>query len=129
MTFEKIKRKSLIVWLYTLKNWKQLKKFGTLHHLSEKLKYAVLYVTDAHLDKAIQDLNSLNFVREVEVSYRDDIDMTFKDAIPNRIDPDLKAEEKDDDKSMAEFFKGLAQELDQKDSDVEAPQESTVEED
>ncbi|MGF3142177.1 YlbG family protein [Facklamia sp. P13064] len=110
MTFEAVKRKSLVVWLYSLKQWKQLRKYGTVHYLSERLKYAIMYVNDSQLDETLSSLRKLNFVRELEVSYRDDIDMTFKDAIKDRIDPDLKAEE-EEEVSFDEFFKDLAQEI------------------
>ncbi|MCR8969253.1 YlbG family protein [Facklamia sp. 7083-14-GEN3] len=110
MTFETVKRKSIVVWLYTLKQWKQLRKYGTVHYLSERLKYAIVYVNDSQIDETLTSLRNLNFVREVEVSYRDDIDMTFKNAIKDRIDPDLKSDE-EEDVSFDEFFKDLAQEI------------------
>lgn len=118
MEFEMMKRKSLIVWLYTLKQWKQLQGLGTVHFVSRRLKYVVLYVNEAHLDQVMKQLKDLNFVREVELSHRDDIDMTFKDAIPDRIDPDRRTDELKEDEDFNTFFKGLANSLEQKETDV-----------
>lgn len=116
MTFNIVKRKSLIVWLYTLKQLKQLNKYGSIHHFSENLKYAVLYVNHSQWETIRDELKKLNFVREVEISHRDEIDMTFKNAIPNRIDPDLKQAEATE-QTMEDFFKDLAQEIDHKETD------------
>lgn len=123
MEFEMIKRKSLIVWLYTLKHWKKLQGLGTVHYISRKLKYAVLYVNDAHLEEVMKQLKALNFVRDVEVSYRDDIDMTFKDAIPDRIDPDRRTDKEAEDEDFNSFFKGLAYSLEQKNDESEVGQD------
>ena len=40
------------------------------------------------MSNIIDTLEQYHFVRKVETSHRDDIDMTFKDAIPNRKDVD-----------------------------------------
>lgn len=119
MTFEMLERQSITVWLYTLKQWKQLRKFGNIHYISQRMKYAILYVNKQGLEKTMEDLEKLNFVRSVELSHRKDIDMTFKDAIPNRIDPDLKEEPEETEADLEDFFKGLAQELDEKRIDKE----------
>lgn len=92
MEFKMVKRKELIVWLYSLKQVKNIRKYGHVHYISDRLRYVVLYVNANQVDQVTQQLNRLHFVRKVEGSMRDDIDMTFKDAIPNRKDPDLKPE-------------------------------------
>ncbi|MBG9981005.1 YlbG family protein [Facklamia sp. DSM 111018] len=119
MPFEILERQSITVWLYTLKQWKQLRKFGNIHYISHRMKYAVLYVNQQNLDKVIEELEKLNFVRSIELSHRKEIDMTFKDAIPNRIDPDLKEALEESEEDLEDFFKGLAQELDEKRIDKE----------
>lgn len=91
MHFEKIERQSLMVWLYTLKHLKTVRKYGAIHYISNRLKYVVLYVNKDQADKVMQELKKYHFVRNVEPSYRDTIDMTFKDAIPNRKDRDRQA--------------------------------------
>ena len=101
-SFNKQPRTGLIVWLYTLKHQRDLRKYGYIHYMSQPLKYAVLYVNTEEAEQAIQRLNKLFYVRQVEYSHRDDIDVTFKDTIPNRIDPDL-AKETDDEEEVSVF--------------------------
>lgn len=90
MEFFRVKRHGLIVWLYTLKQVKNIRKFGHIQYISNRMRYVVLYVNESDKDQVIQSLNRLHFVRKVEESYRDTIDMTWKDAIPNRKDRDLQ---------------------------------------
>lgn len=89
MEFEPIERQALVVYLYTLKQLKNIRKFGHVHFVSERLRYVILYVNRDEQEDIIDKLKKLHFVQKVEVSYRDDIDMTWKDAIPNRKDKDL----------------------------------------
>ena len=44
--FEITKRRGLIVWVYSLKQLKNLKKFGLLHYVSRRMKYVVLYLNE-----------------------------------------------------------------------------------
>ncbi|HFI0463690.1 TPA: YlbG family protein [Streptococcus suis] len=90
MTFYRVKRHGLIVWLYTLKQLKHIRKFGHVQFISKRLRYVVLYVNESDKDETIAKLNKLHFVQKVEESYRDQIDMTWKDAIPNRKDRDIE---------------------------------------
>ena len=92
MEFELIERQALVVWLYTLKQVKNIRKYGHVHFISNRLRYVILYVNRDEQDEIIEKLNKLHFVQKVEVSYRDDIDMTWKDAIPNRKDKDILQE-------------------------------------
>ena len=119
MTFKKIERQSLIVSCYSLRQWKQLRKFGIVHYVSQRLKYVVLYINKDQTDKILPAIERLNFVREVELSYRDDIDMTFKNAIANRVDPDAqeRVEEDSERTDYQEFFKEIAESIDPKKSD------------
>ncbi|EKB53442.1 YlbG family protein [Facklamia hominis] len=119
MTFKKIERQSLIVSCYSLRQWKQLRKFGIVHYVSQRLKYVVLYINKDQTDKILPAIERLNFVREVELSYRDDIDMTFKNAIANRVDPDAQERVVEDPErtDYQEFFKEIAESIDPKKSD------------
>lgn len=92
MEFELIERQALVVWLYTLKQVKNIRKYGHVHFISNRLRYVILYVNRDEQDEIIEKLNKLHFVQKVEISYRDDIDMTWKDAIPNRKDKDILQE-------------------------------------
>ena len=75
------KRRGLIVWVYSLKQLKNLRRFGLIHFVSHKMKYVVLYVNEENVDEVIQKVNRLHFVRRVEMSFRPDIEMNFADKI------------------------------------------------
>ncbi len=50
---EQQERQALVVWLYTLKPIKQLKKFGNIHYISKRLKYIYLYVVEDEVESVI----------------------------------------------------------------------------
>lgn len=111
MSFEIIPRQSLIVWLYTLKHLKSIRKHGHIHYISKKLKYVVLYVNADQIDQTKEQLERYHFVRKVDNTFRDDIDMTFKDSIPNRIDPNLK-NSVEEEQDYSAFISNVAASLD-----------------
>lgn len=76
-----IERQALIIWLYSTKNIKKLRKHGYIYYISRRMKYAVMYVNKNEAEEIKKEISAYFFVREVEFSYRDDIDMTFKNAI------------------------------------------------
>lgn len=74
-------RRCLIVWVYSLKQMKTLKKYGVIHYVSRRLKYVVIYMNEADIEKSEEKLNGLYFVRKVDRSYRPDIEMNFSEKI------------------------------------------------
>lgn len=70
-------RQGIIVWVYSLKHMKTLKKQGLIHYVSKRMKYVVLYVNRSEVEALEKKLNSFHFVRKVERSYRTDINMNF----------------------------------------------------
>lgn len=107
---EFIERQALIIWLYSNKNIKSLRKHGYIHYISRRMKYVVMYVDKAEAEQVAQQIMSYYFVRDVEFSYRDDIDMTFEHSIePNEgvmIEEDLLLPEDD-----GSFFEKIAQSI------------------
>lgn len=83
MNFELTKRQGIIVWVYTLRQIKNLKRFGYIHYVSNRLKYVVMYVDQGEVKDKMERLNSLHYVRKVEISHRPEIDMTFEHALEN----------------------------------------------
>ncbi len=75
------KRRGIIVWVYSLKQLKTLKRYGLVHFVSRKMKYVVLYVNEETVEEVQEKLQTLHFVRQVERSYRPDIEMNFADRI------------------------------------------------
>ncbi|OQM46333.1 hypothetical protein B6A27_06820 [Anoxybacillus sp. UARK-01] len=72
------KRQGIIVWLYSLKHSKHLRKFGNIHYVSKRLKYAVLYCNMEEADVLMKKIASLPFVKKVEPSYRPFLKMEFE---------------------------------------------------
>lgn len=72
------KRQGIIVWLYSLKHSKHLRKFGNIHYVSRRLKYVVLYCNMDDVDATMRRMASLPFVKKVEPSYRPFLKMEFE---------------------------------------------------
>lgn len=78
------KRQGLIVWLYNLKNTKMLRRFGNVHFVSKRMKYAVLYCNQSELNALSEKLESLPFVKKVEPSYKPFLKTEFENAKPDK---------------------------------------------
>lgn len=77
MELEITERQGIVVWVYSLKHMKTLKRQGMIHYVSKKMKYVVLYVDRAEIDEVEKKLNGFHFVRKVERSHRPELDMNF----------------------------------------------------
>ncbi|MHC9532823.1 YlbG family protein [Dellaglioa sp. L3N] len=71
------KRQGVIVFLYHMKQIKQLKRFGIIQYISKKMKYVVIYMNQEDLPETVKKIQNLKFVKKTEVSHRPDIDMDF----------------------------------------------------
>ncbi|HCM88326.1 MULTISPECIES: YlbG family protein [Vagococcus] len=105
-TLELVPRRGLVVWVYSLKQLKNLRRFGYVHHVSKKMKYVVLYVDDIDVDQKVEKLEKQFFVRSVEKSMRPDINMNFDNRLGNKtvteVEP-LEFEEQKTEIRLAEF--------------------------
>ncbi|USS92873.1 YlbG family protein [Fructilactobacillus ixorae] len=61
-------RTELLVSLFSVKQAKQLHRFGDVHYVSRRMRYAILFVNQAETSKSIQDLTKLRMVKKVEVA-------------------------------------------------------------
>lgn len=84
-------RRGLIVWVYSLRNLTQLSRWGEIYYTSKRMNYVAMYVNEQDIERTIEKINRLHFVRSVEKSYLPDIDMTFEHAL----DTDIIEEPKD----------------------------------
>lgn len=78
---EQVERRAIIVWLYTLKPIKQLKRFGNIQYISKRLKYIYLYVNE-EVESVMDKVSKFHFVRKVEVSPRHEVRMDFTQILP-----------------------------------------------
>ena len=72
------KRTGIIVWLYHLKHVKALRKYGNIHYVSKKMKYAVLYCDAAESDMLVQRLKKQKFTKQIAPSYMQEISAHYK---------------------------------------------------
>lgn len=75
------------------------------------MKYAVMYVDKNEAEEVIERLKSYYFVRDVELSYRDSIDMSFSGSLESDskeiLDDDLFIAEEDDQSLIESIAKSL----------------------
>lgn len=105
-TLELVPRRGLIVWVYSLKQLKNLRRFGYVHYVSKKMKYVVLYVDDIDVETTVEKISKQFFVRRVEMSMRPDINMNFDNRLGNKeiIEGEpLEFEEQKTEIRLAEF--------------------------
>lgn len=105
--FEIQKRRGLVIWVYSLRQLKNLRRFGFIHYVSRKMKYIVMYVNEENVEETVNKLTRLHFVRHVDISHRPDIEMNFAEKIGTKAafqvkeDPD-EIEEKNTTIRLAE---------------------------
>ncbi|MDT2816033.1 YlbG family protein [Vagococcus carniphilus] len=104
-SLELVPRRGLIVWVYSLKQLKNLRRFGYVHYVSKKMKYVVLYVDDVEIETVIEKLEKQFFVRSVDMSMRPDINMNFNNRLGNEKTEDepLEFEEQKTEIRLADF--------------------------
>ncbi|GGC82913.1 YlbG family protein [Enterococcus wangshanyuanii] len=87
------KRRCLVVWVYSLKQLRTLKRFGLIHYVSRRMKYVVIYMNEEDIEASEVKINGLHFVRKVERSYRPDVEMNFAEKIGTKAAYQYKEEE------------------------------------
>jgi len=81
MEFTVKPRRSVIVYLHSMKQIRQLKRYGVIQYQSRQQHYVIIYMDEAQVQPTMDKLKKLNFVRRVEPSYRPDIDMNFGERV------------------------------------------------
>lgn len=77
-------RQGIIVWVHSLKQVKQLKRFGNIHYVSKKLKYIVIYMDMERVEDAVDKIKSLSFVKKVDLSYKPFLKTEFENSKPDK---------------------------------------------
>ncbi|ALI33375.1 YlbG family protein [Weissella cibaria] len=96
MTFEVTQRRSVIVHLKNVRQARQLRRFGVVSYISEKMKYAVIYMNEADVATKSALIERLGFVSSVELSHWPDVDTTVGsqgDGFELSVDPSELADE------------------------------------
>lgn len=103
MELEVNERQGIIVWVYSLKHMKTLKRQGMIHYVSKKMKYVVLYVNRADIDAVEKKLNTFHFVRKVERSHRPEIDMNFDHVLQELSEENKEEDTQKNEKTFSEI--------------------------
>lgn len=74
------KRRALYVFMRGLKQVDQLKKFGDIAYISNKMNYVALYVDEDQVEELVPKLKKYRFVKTVKESARPDIDPDLGDV-------------------------------------------------
>ncbi|MGO4887899.1 YlbG family protein [Anaerobacillus sp. MEB173] len=77
-------RQGLAVWLHSLKYARQLRKYGNVHYVSKKMKYAIIYCEKEEVDTVMERLQSLHFIKEVKPSMRPFIKTEYENSRPDK---------------------------------------------
>lgn len=77
-------RQGIIVWLYSLKQARILRRFGNVHYISRRLKYALLYCNQSEVPTVMRKLKSYSFVKKVEPSYKPFLKITYENSTPDK---------------------------------------------
>lgn len=77
-------RVGYIIWFSDWKAARGLEKYGTLHYLSKRMQYAVLYMNADTAEEAVRNLQRLPYVRRVERSYRSEIRTEYEKSVPDQ---------------------------------------------
>ncbi|WP_458414009.1 YlbG family protein [Schinkia sp. CFF1] len=77
-------RQGIIVWVHSLKQVKQLKRFGNIHYVSKKLKYVVIYMDMDRIEETAERIKSLSFVKKVELSYKPFLKTEYENSKPDK---------------------------------------------
>jgi len=77
-------RTGYIVWFSDWKAARGLEKYGTLHYISRRMNYAVMYMNAEAAEETVRNLQRLPFVRKVERSYRGEIKTEYEKNVPDK---------------------------------------------
>lgn len=66
-------RTGFIIWITDAKTARNLEKYGSLHYISRKMLYAVLYVNADRAEETMKNIKRLSYVKKIERSYRNEI--------------------------------------------------------
>lgn len=77
-------RQGIIVWLFSLKQAKMLRKFGNVHYVSKRLKYVVLYCNLDETEGIMDKIRSYSFVKKVEPSFKPFLKVEYENSRPDK---------------------------------------------
>ncbi|WP_438351484.1 YlbG family protein [Paenibacillus sp. FA6] len=77
-------RTGFIIWVNDIKAARNLEKYGTVHYISKKMHYVVMYVNGDRAEETAKNIRRLSYVRKIERSYRNEIQTEYSSDIPDK---------------------------------------------
>ncbi|MCM3632152.1 MULTISPECIES: YlbG family protein [Paenibacillus] len=77
-------RTGYIVWVSDLKAARGLERLGTVHYMSRKLHYVVLYMNADKVEENLKQLHRLAYVRKIERSYRNELKTEYSKDVEDK---------------------------------------------
>nr|WP_208112710.1 DUF2129 domain-containing protein [Aureibacillus halotolerans] len=95
-------RQGIVVYMHTLKQVRQLRKYGHVMYVSKKLKYALLYCDRTDVDGVMTKLGNLHFVLRLDPSFRPDVRVEFEKSkdLAKEYDYQLEAKDGEEEESL-----------------------------
>ncbi len=66
-------RTNLVVYVSSLRQVRQLKRYGHLEYVSKRMRYAIIYVNEDEAKETISRLKQLRFVKRIIESPRNEL--------------------------------------------------------
>ncbi|MFB5677599.1 YlbG family protein [Paenibacillus terreus] len=66
-------RTGYIIWVSDVKAARNLEKYGSVHYISKRLQYVVMYMDAHRAEDTIKNIRRLPYVRKIERSFRNEI--------------------------------------------------------
>ncbi|MGF7048497.1 uncharacterized protein YlbG (UPF0298 family) [Paenibacillus sp. DS2015] len=77
-------RTGYIIWVNDLKAARNLEKYGTVHYISKRMHYVVMYVNADRAEEVSKNIRRLSYVRKIERSFRTEIPTEYSSDIPDK---------------------------------------------
>ncbi|MBM7586710.1 uncharacterized protein YlbG (UPF0298 family) [Bacillus pakistanensis] len=77
-------RQGIVVWLYSLKHAKSLRRFGNVLYVSRKSKYVLLYCNQSDTEFVMEKLSTYSYVKKVAPSYKPFLNTQFENSKPDK---------------------------------------------
>ncbi|MGN7357633.1 YlbG family protein [Paenibacillus sp. SAF-054] len=77
-------RTGYIIWVTDVKAARNLEKYGTVHYISRRMHYVVMYVNADRAEEVAKNIRRLSYVRKIERSYRNEIKTEYTKDIPDK---------------------------------------------
>ena len=77
-------RTGFIIWVSDVKAARNLEKYGSVHYISRRMHYVVLYVNADRAEETMKNIRRLSYVRKIERSYRTEIKTEYSKNVPDK---------------------------------------------